>query len=258
MFAAVILTIVYFSYLTMLFKQLTFSYAFLGALELTPLLFNIWNAIRQSLFSIHILFLFTLAAKGHITELNALLQSFLLKFKINNKHQQPFRSLDFFYCEYWRMLALARLMNSQVVSGLMFFIFTSNLALNLVMISSLLFRALYNSEKVIMLFFINLQSLLIVLCSFSLSAWSSCFCRSDGLLYSVQLRLMFNLNNRTLITAAKLKLNTFFEQVCTKEEFRFSVGALGKISSKSLYEFALLYSCLVMYVAKMVSRGRLL
>lgn len=238
----------------MLSKQCSlFSFA-LASLELTLHLFNIWNSIREAFFTAHICLLFVICAKEQMTELNVSLKKQVQNFRLSGLH--------FFYQEYWSMLSFARHMNDLVISKLYFSIFVSNISVNIVMISNLLFQNLSIIEKLIMLVIISLQTILILFSSFGLSAWSSCFYQSNGLLYKVQLGLATNKKNvrlykRALVITTKLKLMTFYEQVCTRKEFCFTMGCLGKISHKSLYEFALMYSCMILYVSKMVRFGKL-
>ncbi len=56
---------------------------------------------------------------------------------------------------------------------------------------------------------------------------------------------------------AKLKLAVFYETVCTKDKFRFTVGSYTDISYRSMFEFLLVYTGSVMYVAKMIRKGQL-
>lgn len=117
-------------------------------------------------------------------------------------------------------------------------------------------------------------------------SWSDCFTRAAGLLYRTQMRMttweeegdkgggkrrgeegekgkgvhLLQLHRRAVMAIAKLKLMVFYEQVCpagssSGSEFRFTVGQLAKISQKSMAEFAIIYSGLIFYVAKMIRRG---
>lgn len=244
-------------------------------LELTPLLFNIWNSIRQIFFSTHILLLFVLLARGHMSELNS-----SLDFKTSNSH--PVRSttvsdphayfrcihrLEAYYHEHGRMLAFARHMNGHIISQLLGAIFASNIAINLLVVGSLLFRRLYLSERLVMFLLISLQTFFALLTSLGMSSWSECFYENSSgctLLQRAQVRVLpvtsgqtDPLYRRALVSTAKLRLMAFLETVCTRRKFRFTMGSLGRISHQSLYEFLLLYSSLLFYVAKMIRRGRL-
>ncbi|KAH9392152.1 hypothetical protein TYRP_022177 [Tyrophagus putrescentiae] len=219
-----------------------------------------WSAIWQCFFALHLLTLITFLSSGHMTELNdslavALKQSHLVMFK--------YRFLAYFQREYHLLLGVARYTNAAIVSQLMFGTLLSNITLNVVMIGNLLFRkSLHISEKGVMLTVVTLQTVLALLAVFGLTFWSSTFFQcSDRLLFKAQLILASKegdpLYRRSVMTMAKLKLAGFFEQVLTTDEFRFTLGPFGKISKAYFYNFALLYSGIVMYVAKMVSRGRL-
>ena len=103
---------------------------------------------------------------------------------------------------------------------------------------------------------VGLQTLLGLLASLALIRWSDCLAVSDRLLFRAQLYLLKSqeekqgnqlLYKRTLLSMAKLKLNTFYEQVAggaggvsSRDDFRFTIGALGRISKKSLCEVSYL------------------
>lgn len=237
-----------------------FSFVLL-ALELTPLLFNIWNTLRQLFFCTHILLLFVIVTKGHMTFLNASLDVANFNQADTHAYFRFIHKLNSFYSEHWRMLSFARHVNSHVISQLMGVIFVSNITINLVIVGSLLFRRLYISESLIMLVLITLQTSFAIITCLSMTSWSECFYQSDSLLYRAQLNLattkVDQLYKRALVSTAKLKLMVFFETVCTSKKFHFTMGSLGKISHQTLYEFIFVYSSLVFYVAKMIRRGRL-
>ncbi len=252
--------------------------------------YYIWKSIREVLFALHILYLNTFTVSGHVAELNEWLGTVLRR--QSTLPMLKYRHLDLFYGEYRRLLAQARYANAQVVSPVMAATVATQLALNLLATGFLLFRRLYPGEQLLLVAFAAIQFLLATGACLGLTTWSEVFNRSSALLYRAQLvqlcggggggggRRSWNevgegsqqqqqhqqqqqqqqqLYRRALLITAKLKLMVFFEQVCRRrgDEFRFTVGSLAKISRRSLYEFAFLYSSLVMYVAKMIHRGRL-
>ncbi|KAH9408009.1 hypothetical protein TYRP_011662 [Tyrophagus putrescentiae] len=120
------------------------------------------------------------------------------------------------------------------------------------MVGHLIFKALSLSEQLVLVAITLLQLGFTLIGCASLIGWSSVFHRSDRLMYSAQqmLRHLFS---------AKLKLAAFYEQVCcsSSDQFHFRMGHLGKITPQSLYEFALFYTGMAMYVAKMVRKDRM-
>ncbi len=227
-----------------------------------------WKCIREVLFLLHILYLFAFMSTGHMKEMNRSLRIGLSQSTptVLNKC----RCLDFFYNEYGRLLEHARYVNSHLVSPIMFAALLTQLTLNLMTIGFLLFRRLYPGEQLMLLCFVGLQFIIFPIGCLGLASCSEVFNRSSGLLYRAQLGLNVNdpqtreqkqqqLYKRALLITVKLKLMIFFEQVCRRrgDEFRFTVGSICKISRRTLYEFAFLYSSLVMYVVKMMQKGRL-
>lgn len=249
----------------MLYRQKCYSTSLLAfaAAELLIILFNTWNSVRQCFFALHTMQLLVFAAVHHMTELITSLKKTV--FKQTRLVMLQYRMFDFFHKEWQQMRNFAGHTNQQIVSPLLFTTFATNIALNLVMIGNLLFRSLYNSEKIVMLAILFLQTFLVVLCSLGVTSWSSCFAKRStfSILSQAQQALLYSnktenkLYKRVVMTVAKIKLMKLFEHVCSykKEEFCFTVGPLGKVNRNSLYEFTILYSSLVMYVAKMIRRG---
>ncbi len=172
-----------------------------------------------------------------------------------------FRYLSLFYREYWRLMRFCRLFNRQVARWMNLIAVLANLSLNVLLIGVILFqRKLSPPERAVLFTFLAFQSAAALAGTLKLARWSDCFNIASSLLYSVQLRLASKngdpLYRRSVMTTAKLRLMGFYEQVCRQERFRFSVGHLGKVSRKSLLDFAIVYSGLAMYFAKMVRKGR--
>ncbi len=263
------MAIVYCAFLVMFLSEFSPTLYLIAATELFFTLYDTWNAIRQCLFLLHTLQLFVLLAVQHLGELTSSLHTNIKQRSENFTSILNFRFLTIFQSEYWQLLAFAWTINEKLVSQLLFFIFASNIAINLVIIGNLLFKTLYTSEQLVMMAIIGLQTVLLLSACLGLSVWSKCYSgRTDGLLYRAQMMIksgktvdkdyeLYVSSWRSNVTMVKLKLMAFYEQVCTNDEFRFTLGYLGKISPKSLLDFFIVYSGFVLYVAKMVSRGRL-
>lgn len=188
-----------------------------------------------------------------------------------------------FYREYRWLLALMGRFNDRLVSRLLLSNGFANLAINLVFVGSLLTkRNLAPAVVAAMALGTGGQTLVVSIIATGLTTIANSFYRSDRLLYRAQLTLMafpitkqytsfFARNGNEQMQSfrrqaaaavattllAKLKLAVFYETVCTKDKFRFTVGSYTDISYRSMFEFRFVYSGFVMYVAKMIKRGQL-
>ena len=191
------------------------------------------------------------------------------------QQQEVYRTLDFMHAEYWAMLRLSRHCDQTVISGLMFTTFACNITLNLVMVGHLIFKALSFSEQLVLVAITLLQLGFTLIGCASLISWSTAFYRSHRMMYSAQQMLVMEQEEpvsvgrqktvengwkrrRQALIRAKLKLAAFYEMACpSSDQFNFRMGHLGKITSQTLFEFALFYTGMVMYVAKMVRKDRM-
>lgn len=256
--------------------------------------YNTFNCFRFNTFFVHTLLVLHAVVREHIRELNSLLKRIIsgkpkrthLKNHQNEKNSagqfEHYRLLRRFYQEYRYLLAILRNANYQLVSRILFTALVANLTFNLVTLSLLLFQRVAPSslpERITLLMLACGQTFIAALCVSVLSSTTQHFYRSNNLLYRVQL-MLGSCNNddegnkqnsretadvqkleliyrQTMCTTAKLKLAAFYETVLTTNEFRFTVGYLAKISWRTLYEFLIVYSGFVMYIAKLTRNGRL-
>lgn len=237
----------------------------LAAFDMLTLNYFAWNTVRQAFFALHVLTIFTSLTKGHMGELNASLVTALSQAQMPSRY----RFLTYFTQEYHLLLRMARLANESLVSSLLFTSFLSNMSLNVIIIGSLLFRdSLQPSEQLVMLAVVAIQTFLALTSVLGLTSWSSSFGTSDRLLFRAQILFLTSMKaestkndhdhpQQSALTLAKLKLAALYEQVLSSDEFRFTLGPFVKISHASVYKYALLYSGMVMYVAKMVRKGKL-
>ncbi|KAH9398878.1 hypothetical protein TYRP_018691, partial [Tyrophagus putrescentiae] len=281
-----ILVVIFAAFQVLLFSPnsgLSVLLALMAAAELVPVLFATGTAIRQCFFLMHLVSLVSYLSGQYCAELIDQLRSLMDIIKSRNKQikgeqqqqQQVYRTLDFLHAEYWTMLRLSRHCDQKVIGGLMFTTFACNITLNLVMVGHLIFKALSLSEQLVLVAITLLQLGFTLIGCASLIGWSSVFHRSDRLMYSAQQMLVMqkpdvlrqNVANENEwkirmqqmhLFSAKLKLAAFYEQVCcsSSDQFHFRMGHLGKITPQSLYEFALFYTGMAMYVAKMVRKDR--
>ncbi len=264
--------------------------AVMAAAELVPVLFNTGTAIRQCFFLMHIVSLVAYLSGQYCAQLNSWGNSLLLISSGHSKkqmkgeqqqqqQQQVYRTLDFLHAEYWAMLRLSRHCDQKVISGLMFTTFACNITLNLVMVGHLLFRELSLSEQLVLVAITLLQLGFTLIGCASLIGWSTAFYRSHRLLYNAQQMLVMRKEEGSpvgvpkraervewkrrdwqwqALIRAKLKLAAFYELACpSSDQFHFRMGHLGKITRQTLFEFALFYTGMVMYVAKMVRKDRM-
>ena len=267
-----------------------------AAAELVPVLFNTGTAIRQCFFLMHIVSLVAYLSAQYCAQLNSWGNNLLVISSGHSKkrmkgeqqqqqqqqQQQVYRMLDFLHAEYWAMLRLSRHCDQKVISGLMFTTFACNITLNLVMVGHLLFKELSLSEQLVLVAITLLQLGFTLIGCASLIGWSTAFYRSHRLLYSAQQMLAMRREKEEegppagalkrgervewkgrqwqwqALIRAKLKLAAFYEMACpSSDQFHFRMGHLGKITRQTLFEFALFYTGMVLYVAKMVRKDRI-
>ena len=263
--------------------------AVMAAAELVPVLFNTGTAIRQCFFLMHIVSLVAYLSGQYCAELTDQLRCLLdiiiksrnrqIKGEQQQQQQQVYRTLNFLHSEYWAMLRLSRHCDQKVISGLMFTTFACNITLNLVMVGHLIFKALSLSEQLVLVAITLLQLGFTLIGCASLIGWSTAFYRSHRLLYNAQQMLVIGKEEGSpagvpkraervewkrrdwqwqALIRAKLKLAAFYELACpSSDQFHFRMGHLGKITRQTLFEFALFYTGMVMYVAKMVRKDRM-
>ncbi len=218
--------------------------------------------------------------------------SHLSGFKSNRvRHFQPSLAvlqlqllLHRFYREYRWLLASMGLFNDCFVSRTLLTNGLTNLVINLVFVGNLLFRQnrLAFAMAAFMVLIIVAQVLIVGTIATGLTTISNGFYRSDRLLYQAQLSMTvfpprqdcFRSKNSNesdrqqnfcwrrqtaaaTTVLAKLKLAVFYETVCTKNKFRFTVGSYTDISYRSMFEFLFVYTGFLMYVAKMIRKGQL-
>ncbi len=195
--------------------------------------------------------------------------------------QKLLHLLNRFYQDYRCLLSLATTANNQLISRLLFTTLPANLPLILVIVGNLLLRSL-PLVAILMIVMCSLaQTTRAVSITVFLTSIYSDFYRSDRLLYRIQLTLANyrfeystnkteNQNSKlqhqqqwrhfrqsSALLLDKLHLAVFYETVCTEKKFRFTLGPHTKISYRSMFEFLLIYSGSILYVAKMFKSGRL-
>lgn len=235
--------------------------------DLATISYFAWNAVREVLFMIHIVQLTSFMARQHIRELSGRFRMLISRALARQEFALGPHYLEHFAAEHGRLLGYARESDREVISWVMLTTLLTNLAVNVLTIGKLLFARLCLKEQLFLWFAVGLQVALATASCGSLISWSACFNCSERLLFKAQVALVQARNGLVsggrhrgpplMVTAAKLKLNVFYEQICTNDEFRFTVGPLAKVSPRNMLQFAFFYSGLVMYVTKMMVKGRL-
>lgn len=262
MFVILFLLLLLFVYVIHL-PPLTIAIAILDG---TFLGYGAWNAVRIGFFSLHVISMQAFIAQGVVRELNDDIYG-AFKTAISKKGLKTTSSLALFSLkqavaryqrEHRHLLEVAVGINNLVASKLMIITFVTNIFTNVIMIAKLIFELPFLSAEAAVVFLIILAQTAISLpaCAVQISWTKALYSkRSIHLLFLSQPILKENgilpaqdqtskPQTRdlfaTLMIVAKLKLNLYFELVCTQNQFMFTLGQLGKISKKSDYEVRLL------------------
>ncbi|KAH9387752.1 hypothetical protein TYRP_008949 [Tyrophagus putrescentiae] len=230
--------------------------ASLSNLEFVLIFALLYNIVREAFILLHYALLFSLITGRHLAEeatalARALRQSTLFIFR--------YRFLESFRREHRWLLLTAQATNGSIVSRILLATLVTNLVLNVVLIGNLLFnRALGVSERVVMVIVVAIQTGTVSVACLTMISWSDCFTRAAGLLYRTQMRMTTWEEEGDKGGGEKRRRRGYVRPgPVPGAEFRFTVGQLAKISQKSMAEFAIIYSGLIFYVAKMIRRGRL-
>ncbi len=184
--------------------------------------------------------------------------------------------LDEYYRQCKRLMAIAEASNREVVSGVMMAALLTNIGINLLIVSKQLLAfnqngldpgPLQHFETAVLLTFVALQTGITVVACAGMTAWSNSFgmTMAGRHLYPLQLMLVGRRSPAqeqlpptvAMRLLAKLRLLSFYEQVCRRDRFRFTVGSLSKISRKTVGAAFFSYLSLLIFVVKLVQNGKL-
>ncbi|KAH9396794.1 hypothetical protein TYRP_003092 [Tyrophagus putrescentiae] len=257
------------------------SFAFFDCVLIT---YCAWNAVRMGFFSLHVIAMQAFIARGRVGELNGAITGAVQSCRTvaktgggNNKAAalQLKRAVAIFRQEHRHLHEVAVTINDLVSSRLMIVTFLTNIFNNVMMIAKLIFEPLLPMEAAAVFLIILAQTTISLPACFVQITWAKALYSeaSIHLLYVSQPMLTndeqsgakFGNNNGlgdgglfgAVMLVEKLKLNLYFELVCTQSSFMFTLGQLGGISKKSLFEFFLGYSGFILYASKMFIRNRL-
>ncbi len=218
--------------------------------------YGVWNNLRMGTFSLHISAMQAFITSGRISELNASISASIIKFKVSKSVLPLRRALSLYRKEHRHLLQIAGLINDQLFSRLIMVAFLTIIFNNVMMIAKLIFELpLLSTEAAVAFMCIFFQTVFsLIACDMQIT-WAKALYSGTSihLLYISQpmLRQMIeeqkpqkqqqqNSNFGGLfgivMLIEKLKLNLYFELVCTRKPFIFTLGQLGGISKKSLYE----------------------
>ena len=211
----------------------------IGTIDVLIIVYTCWNAIRMGFFCVAIIHLFRYYCSQHLNEMN---RHLIVWLQLTNKSKRfPAhlkQHLAFFQREHHRLRSMAEHVNRKVASNLMFVTFFTNIAVNVVLLNILLMEQLQFAEQALILFFISSETILGMSGTEILISWADVLYKYDGLLYRAQGAIQRTANGFALpgIIAYKLRLQGFFELICTTRKFHFTLGPIAQITKRSLYE----------------------
>ncbi len=214
-----------------------------------------WNSLRMGFFVFHIIGMQAFITRGRICELNSSISAFIFQSKVSKSALPLRRALARYRQEHCHLLRIAVTINDLVSSRLMIAAFLTNIFINVMLIAKLIFELpLRSAEAAVVILIIFAQTVFALLASLVQIAWSKALVSESSihLLYISQpmLRVMFKDQRQqqqqtssnfrglfsTVMLIEKLKLSFYFELVCTRKPFKFTLGHLGGISKKSFFE----------------------
>lgn len=139
--------------------------------------------------------------------------------------------------------------NDLLVSPILFWASVSNFSLNLYLISSLYFLVLSIGDKTLICCLLGLQFTFVAVAFHPLIQLANDV-NGPGKLYGKAQSLLVS----PCFLSLKLKLLAAYEQTHSENEFHFTVGALGKVTNNSVFEFILLYSAQLMFIFNMFAK----
>ncbi len=206
-----------------------------------------WNAVRMGFFSLHVIAMQAFITQGRIAELNSAISASITQSRMARSALPLKRAVALFRREHRHLLRVAVAINDLVSSRLMIVTFLTNIFNNVMMIAKLIFELpLLSAEAAVVFLIILAQTVISLPACFVQITWAKALYSeaSIHLLYVSQPMLReieeqkptFGSLFGTVMLVEKLKLNLYFELVCTRMPFIFTLGQLGGISKKSLYE----------------------
>lgn len=213
-------------------------------LDLTLLGYCTFNTLRIVVFSLHCIFFYTVLFTGHLTELQSSLaqvSALQTKAKANKKKRKAaarlIAQLTFYRSEHARIHHFVQHLNRQTVSSLIFVTLSANILANVVLLNFLLIARLGSLEKAFIALMTFFQFFFVFIGTQILIYMVAPLYTVKGLLYRAQgcLKLRNTSRGRNLLLA-KVRLNTFFELVCSKKKFTFTAGSLSKITKNAIFK----------------------
>lgn len=146
--------------------------------------------------------------------------------------------------EHWHLLETSIFLNNTIVSPLFFLGILCNTSINVYFVFRLLFSPVpaFLGEQLWM-FFVAFMQALVCLCAVSL------LLQMDKYLYLSRERpyqLQPFLKGSTAVRS-KLKLSSYYECLTSPAAFHFTVGPIGRITRRTVFEFTFTYSAFLMF-----------
>lgn len=211
----------------------------IGLTDLVIICCTAFHIIKLVLFLLHIFILVEFVYHWHMRQLEVAVVGALAELRAakGSKHRKSlefkFSGILFFYLEEIGQ-ALQRIIsaNELLVSPLFFYGAVSHLSLNLYLITSLYFITLSTGDRVLIYCLLGLQTVFLLGAVQPMITLGGDAQRPGAVLGKVQ--MFFGSGSR--FVCLKMKVLAFYERLHCDDSFRFTLGALGRITNSSVFE----------------------
>lgn len=218
-------------------------------LDLSILVYSLFNTFRVFLFSFHTIFFLRCLFVGRLKELHAYLGKAIGQAKaaqLGAKRAAMVRlcgQLAAFHSQHTAIHLLGEKLNRETVSSLVAVSVVINFLVNVVLLNFLLVSRTTAFELTVVLIVTFLQAVFGLLATQTLISMVAPLYTSERLLYRAQALLMGSTTSKghfhCQVVSAKLRLMTLFELICTRKKFTFTVGVLAKLTKNAVFEVGL-------------------
>ena len=213
--------------------------SFIAMVDVLFISYGAWNAIRNDINSIEVVILLSYISCKRMGEMNHNLASMVHLAANSRKFIKSLkRHIPYFISDHHRLRSFAEHINQLGVSDFMFVAFFTNIVVNVILFNLLLIRQLELAEQLVIVIVLEAQFIFGMLAPQILINWADGLSGSDSLLYRTQGLIGRKGNFFALpsVISAKIRLLRFFEVICTKDRYHFTMGPSAKITKRSLYE----------------------
>lgn len=205
-------------------------------LDFICLLYSCFNTCRTVLFYLHEIFLFRCLFTGHLAQLHAHLRDRVSGREVQSVHQLM-GHLAFYQTEHAHLHLYEQYLNRKIISRTLSAAFLIKVLVNVMALNFLLISQMTLFERAIVLAVTLFQIAIGLLISQTLISMVAPLYACERTLYRAQGKLASAAGTSgQRILGAKVRLMTFFECICTEEQFAFTAGVLASISKKAVFE----------------------